>query len=116
MTYKVPLYTQYSGFVFPEDWEVIDLYIKDQYAGFWAVKGSEIHCWRNPEFKGRWLTRQKIETMAKVLLDQHGKITTKVRLDNDVGHTFITRLGFKEVFRDEQCVYYETERLNHARL
>lgn len=116
MTYKVPLHTQYTGFVFPPEWSIQDIYIQGEYAGFWAVKDNEIHCWRNPKFQGCWLTRQKIEDLVKPLLSKYGSITTKVRLNNEQGHTFIRRLGFTETKRDNECVYYETERLNHARL
>ncbi len=108
-------YTKESGLVLPDEWTVEDIYVDGKYAGFWAVKDNEIHCWRKPEFQGRWLTHQKIEKLTKPLFEKYGKIVTKVRLDNEQGHQFIKRLGFKETHKDESCVYYETERLNHAR-
>lgn len=95
----------------PEGWQFHPV----RSSGFFVVKGCEVHCWRLEEKRGRWITRQDIERITRPLIAQYGGVTTSVRLENDEGHAFVQRLGFRMTGSDDRAVYYRAERLNHAR-
>lgn len=100
---------------FPEGWEFIEVHRAGQLAGFIARKASEMHMWRRPEFKGRWITAKEIERAGAPVIAKYGHICTVVPAANGVGRAFVTRLGFHETHRDGGMIYYRTERLRHAR-
>lgn len=95
-----------------EGWEFIPLRSK----AFFIRKGSEIHCWRSPDCRGRWITRRDIEDVTAGPLAEFGHVTTTVRIENKEGRAFVERLGFRETHRDRRMAYYTAERMNHARL
>lgn len=98
-----------------DGWEVREIYRAGVLAGFFVVRDNEVHAWRNPEFSGRWLTRQDVERITAPLLAAHGHVVTSVRIRNRTGHRFVRRLGFVCVGRTVSLALYRAERLNHAR-
>lgn len=99
----------------PEGWTIVDVVRGGEVVGFFCTSGPEIHCWREETHKGRWLTRQDLERLTRPLFHLYGRITTKVRIGNEQGHRFVTRLGFVPVGADSQTIHYECKRLRHAR-
>lgn len=99
---------------FPGGWEFTEVKRNGEIAGFFCVKGNEIHAYRKPAYSGRWLTRIAIEQITKPLIERFGFVTTSVRNDNREGHEFVRRLGFQQTHVDG-LTYYKAERLKHAR-
>lgn len=104
------------GLTFDSEWEFYGILRQTVLAGIVLIKNSEIHCWRNSSFNGRWLTRQDIQHILNHIKDEYGTVTTSVMKSNEVGHRFVQRLGFKPSKEDDKVRYYEMERLNHERL
>ena len=101
---------------FDSSWNFYKVSKENSLSGIVLIKDNEIHCWRSPTFKGRWITRQDIENTLGTLIKKYSFVKTSVLKENSVGHKFVQRLGFKPVKEDEKVIYYETEYLNHARL
>lgn len=107
---------QLLGGSLPDGWEVVEIMRSGELAGLFCTKENEIHCHRIESFAGRWLTRQDIERLIQPLFVRFGFLKTKVRKQNMIGHEFVQRLGFKPVSDDGLCVFYESRKINHARL
>lgn len=101
---------------FPDGWTFHEVHRCGVLAGFFCTKGNEIHAFRVPEFRGRWLTRQSIERVIAPILAEFGEIKTAVRVENLTGHEFVTRLGFRPESQDDRNINYITKKVNHARL
>lgn len=100
----------------PPEWSVQWVKRYGRPVAFWAVKGNEIHCCRDPLYSGFWLTRQDIERLIVPLLERYGHLTTTVRSENQTGHAFVQRLGFVKKHEKDGLTHYRAERINHARL
>lgn len=100
---------------FPVGWEFHEVMRNGELAGFFCTKENEVHAFRLPEFKGRWLTRQNIESLINPILAKYGDIKTVVTTSNVVGHEFVTRMGFTACGHDSQGTHYITKKVNHAR-
>ena len=100
----------------PDGWQPQEIKRGDALVGFWLIKGNEIHAYRLPQWKGRWLTRGELERISHQILQVHGVMTTRVRCANKQGQQFVERLGFVPVGLQNGCILYKTERLTHARL
>lgn len=103
------------GFQITDGWTFHEIKRCGELAGFVMQKGPEIHCYRRPEFEGRWGTKHTITNIVQPVIDQYGYTTTMVRKDNLQGHRFVQRLGFHATGETEKTVTYKAERLNHAR-
>lgn len=101
---------------FPDGWDFHEVRQGGVLAGFFCTKGAEIHAFRVPEFRGRWLTRQAIERVIAPILAEFGEIKTAVRIENLAGHEFVTRLGFVATGQDDRNINYMTKKVHHARL
>jgi hypothetical protein len=97
-------------------WDVVEVKRAGKRVGFFIVCGNEIHCFRVDDAKGRWITRQDLERLTKPVFKKFGALTTRVRKENEQGHTFVQRLGFVPVGDDAATIHYECKRLKHARL
>lgn len=97
---------------FPDEWEFLPV----RNVGFFVVRENEIHCWRKPEAKGQWITRADIEGVTSPLLTKYGHVITTVRKENNSGHRFVRRLGFRPDGETGDRIRYRAERMNHARL
>lgn len=104
------------GFQITDGWIFHEVRRFGKLAGFIMQKDAEVHCYRCPEYAGRWGTRQTIESILKPVIDKYGHATTMVRKDNLQGHRFVQRLGFHATSETDKIVTYKAERLNHARL
>ena len=100
----------------PDGWVEVPVIRGGRRAGLFLVKDNEIHCMRNAEYVGKWLTRQDLQRLTKPLFEAYGCIVTKIVNSNEIGKKFVTRLGFYEVSKDATNTHYRAERLNHARL
>ena len=98
-----------------DGWSFTQINRAGKLAGFFCVKGTEIHCYRLDDFAGRWITRQDLERLTKPIFNEYGEITTKVRTDNLQGHSFVKRLGFTATHDDGSNIHYQCKRLKHAR-
>ncbi len=103
------------GFRLTDGWIFHEVKRFGELAGFVMQKGAEVHCFRKPEFMGRWGTRHTVENILKPVIDKHGHAITMVRKDNLQGHTFVQRLGFHATGETDKTVIYKAERLKHAR-
>jgi len=101
---------------FPDGWTFAEVKRAGQMVGFFCVKDNEIHAFRLPSHAGHWLTRQDIEAITTPLLARYGSVKTAVRSINQQGQRFVHRLGFERIDEVDGLIYYQTERLRHARL
>jgi hypothetical protein len=77
-------------------------------------RDNEIHCGAMPSAHGTWLTRRVLRDHVKSVVERYGKATTSVLKDNDKGHEFVRRIGFRETSRDASKVYYEMTEMRHV--
>lgn len=101
---------------FPAGWTFTEVKRHGAMVGFFCVKDNEIHAFRLPSHAGRWLTRQDIEAITRPLIETYGHVKTMVRSENSQGQRFVERLGFVRTHEANDLIYYQTERLRHARL
>lgn len=99
----------------PAGWDEYTVCRQGVKVGSIITKDGEIHCMRDESAKGRWLTRQDLENTILPIIKQYGFATTKVRLLNNAGHHFVTRIGFRPTGSDLKNIIYRIERLHHAR-
>lgn len=83
---------------------------------FWDVsgavvmtRGAEVHCAAPPDRRGRWLSRTAIRAVLGGILQRYGHALTSVVKDNDAGHSFVQRLGFRQHWFDDTNVYYRLD-------
>lgn len=107
---------QLLGFEVSPGWVFHEIKRGGVLAGFVMQLGAELHVFRLPEFRGRWLMREEIERILGDTVAAYGKATTKTTKQNTTGQRFIQRLGFTQVADDGQVIHYECERPQHARL
>ena len=101
----------------PQGWTVVPIArCAHVMTGFVLIGGNEIHAFRLPEFKGRWLTQHDIKRVTQPLIDKYGCVTTKVPTSNATGRKFVTRLGFVKTHEFSGITHYKATRFNHARL
>lgn len=84
-------------------WEYFPIYKEGSIAALIATKGSEIHCGCFPEYRGRWFPKQRVQRIFKEILLKYGKITTSTFKEYS---SFVERLGFKEINRMKDIIYY----------
>jgi len=86
-----------------EDWDAIPLNHKGKTIGVLLTKGQEIHACILPEGYSRWFYLAKPH--LEKLLD-NGEVYTAVFSGNEIGETFITRIGFKFMQNFNGVDYY----------
>lgn len=99
----------------PAGWQEYPVYRQGAKVGSIITKDSEIHCMRDESAKGKWLSRTDLKNTILPIIKQYGFATTKVRLLNNAGHRFVTRIGFSPAGSDLKNIIYRIERLHHAR-
>lgn len=100
---------------FPDGWEFIEVRRAGKASGFICRNGPEMHMWRHPDFKGRWITAKEIARAGKPVLAEYGFIKTSVEVWNNEGNIFVKRLGFSETHIKDGSIYYKTSKLTHSR-
>lgn len=99
-----------------DGWDVVPGFVGDAHVCTSLIKGSEIHFYVIPEFRGRLahLRRRAAEYFGP-MLERHGFLTTRVLLERDVERRFVERVGFKPTWSDGQFQYYMLGRQPFAR-
>ncbi len=95
-----------SGIFIPAGWSFYAIHRNSSLAGFFCVQANEIHCWRHPDFQGRWLCRGDMLALLEPLFKQYGFVVTRVRKVNQIGQRFVTRWGGRLVGQDDVCFHY----------
>ena len=85
------------------DWEYHPVYKDNEVIALFMTSENKIHCGCLPEYKGRWFPMKKYKTIIKTLLDKYGKVLTSTFEDT---RDFVERLGFKEVNKINNIIYY----------
>jgi hypothetical protein len=85
-------------------WEILPVPSGDHTVGHLAKHGNEIHTALYPEYRMKPITA--VIRMYKKLLKTEFFLTTRVQLHNQEAIDISERVGFREVRRDDTCVYY----------
>ncbi len=80
-------------------WDVIPVVRGGETVGAVVMKGGEIHCAVQPEYRGRWLTKG-----MRWMVEQSHKCSTDK--GNTVARRFIERLGFRLEYEDDLDAHY----------
>lgn len=78
-------------------------------AGVVMIRDHEIHYARLPTHNGRSLTKRLIKQELEPILNEYGFVTTKVTANNREGNSFVKRLGFRKVDKQENINHYILE-------
>jgi len=97
------------------DWKLVPYFYRGQLAGCALMKGSEIHFVMRPEWRGVAFRRDSAHRFLKPLVAAHGGLTTRVQLNDELRHRFVTRIGFVETHRSSSFVFYGLDRAPFAR-
>ena len=86
------------------DWEIIPVPSGDHVVGHLARQGNEIHSALFPKYRGK--AASSVVRLYRRLLSKLFFLTTKVPLNDQAGITISERVGFREVRRDDQFIYF----------
>ena len=95
-----------------DGWKVAPIERDGEMVATILMRGDEIHC--ATKEPGKWLSRKVLRESIGAILEQHGRCVTAVMADNDAGHAFVQRLGFKRMSGGE-IVRYELKEMTHVR-
>jgi hypothetical protein len=70
--------------------------------------GPDVHACINGGY-GLWLSRGLIRRTLKRLIEAHGFARTSVQEGNEVGRSFVERLGFVETTRQGGAIFFEVK-------
>ena len=85
-------YKQFKNSI--KDFDVIDVEIDGELVGAILKNGTELHALVLEKARGRWFGKKALKVINDTI-KEHGKATTKVLGDYQMGHDFAIRLGFK---------------------
>jgi hypothetical protein len=95
-----------------DGWQVIPLEQGGDLVGTLVERDGEVHVGYGGQPSGSIL--KHIRGAFGALLKERGALHTKVIESNERGLRFCTRLGFKEMKRDNGVVFMRCERCNYA--
>ena len=94
-------------------WDVRPVRVRGRIVGGVLMGGNQIHACIKPEGLRRWLSKRVLrETLFKVM-EKHGSAMTSVAKGNEIGHRFVTGLGFRPVADTGSAVWYEAKNNGH---
>lgn len=85
------------------NWEYHPVYKDGQVIALFMTYEDQIHCGCLPEYKKKWFPMKKFKKIIKDILKIYGKATTST-FENT--RNFVERLGFKEVEKINDVIYY----------
>lgn len=85
-------------------WEIVPITSGDIEVGHLAKQDSEIHTVLYPEYRHKPMTA--VIKLYKKLLKTNFFLTTRVPLTDEAGISISERVGFREVRRDNDWIYY----------
>lgn len=93
-------------------WTVRPVKVSGAIVGAVLTGGNQIHACIKPEGFRRWLSKGVLKDTLLALLKENGSAMTSVAKGNEIGHRFVTGLGFKPVAETESAIWYEVKHGN----
>ena len=84
----------------------VPVVLDGEIVGAYANYGSEIHSAVLPKAQGKWFSKRVLRWVND-LQSKYGTLTTKVEIANSRGHEFVRRVGFCEVRKTKDLIFYE---------
>lgn len=86
------------------EWDVEPYVVDGQLAGVAMLSGTEIHAAVRPEWRRRALSRGRLRAFLLPMVERLCYLTTRVEHGNDT--SFVSRVGFKPTWNDDQFQYF----------
>ena len=87
-------------------WDVIPGYVNGEHVCTAIMSGAEIHFAIRPEHQRKLIRKQNTAGFLQPLVERHGFLTTRIRLESSKEQRFVERLGFQPTWADSMFQYY----------
>lgn len=108
-------YSRYEIIKALESWDAVPVYLNGEHVASAITKGTEIHIALVPDWRPQGSARRLIRSFLAPLLERSGYLTTRVRKERASEIEFVTRVGFRPTWMDEQFQYFMLGRLPFER-